>query len=782
LTKIKNIWFKQVKERKKACSLIFLLVLLVSFSSCNVTKRVATDEYLLDKVVVEVDNPEVDREALLPYMKLRTNKKIFGARFHLWVYNLANPKKENRWHNWLREIGEEPFMYDEALKDRTNDQFLQYLRNSGYFDAEVSNSVNLKNKKADVEYVITTNSPYIIQNVNYQIIDTSITDVIYNDTVNSLVKTGQIFDLSVMDAERKRLEQLMKELGYFGFNRNFVYFEADSNLEGNNVGLDFVINHNSLTQTEPIIPHDKYVFNKVFIHTEYKRRQIFEDPASYYSEIDTIERSKDLYLLYHNYINIKPNNVLQFNYIDPGNQFRQSDVDKSYRVFNSLPIVRLTNIQFSPLNEFDSLGRKKLDCNIFLSPQKRQSYSLDAELTLQGSDWGGGGSFSYNNRNLLKGAESFKIRFYGEIESVAERLDSIDQKYISDYGVEAKIIFPKFILPFNTTGYEKRFNPTTQLTLAANNKDLAFLKSSIVNLSWAYSWRGNRYLRHILKPLDIYYVNADVITEEGQAIIDLYPDQSAFTTHLVSAMSYSFIYSNQSNKPLKDFIYFRHNIETAGSLVSALNLLRGDTLGNKKLFGQKYSQYIKSDFDFRFYHVINEANTMVYRLFAGVGYPFGNSQSMPNEKQYFNGGENSIRAWRQYDLHPDSSAFRTTNYYKGDVKLEANVEYRFDLVWLLEGALFADAGNVWNLKSLDFEDESFSNFKFNRFYTQLALAGGFGLRLDLNYFILRLDLGIRLIDPLLPAGRRWALSYPYTGIDKKFRHITKLNFGIGYPF
>ncbi|NBC83792.1 MAG: hypothetical protein GVY19_10470 [Bacteroidetes bacterium] len=752
------------------------------FIACNPTKRVGQHEYLLDDVKISSDNKKIDRDELYPYVMQKPNKRVFGSRFHLAVYNLASPGKENNFNNWLRKIGEEPVIYDPLLQDRTKKQFQLFLRNKGYFNASISDTVIKKHQQATIRYNIITNEPYYIKSIDYNVQDTTIRDKVLSDTVNSVIKPGSIFDLNLLNQERIRIETNLNNQGYYNFIRQYISYEADTNKGGNKVDLDIYI-EDSNTSGNEIIPHRKYYLNDIYIHSDYDRQLYFSNKNQYLDKLDTILIDTGIFYLYNNEIKLKPNAASRYNYLFPGNAYRRDDVDKSYRFYSSLPIIKSVNIKFSE-NHTDTTVKNILDGNIYLSQQKKQSFSVDGEVTFSEGDLGGGGSFNYKNKNLFRGAETFNLKLLGRIENFRKREIYPTQVLLQEYGVESNIEFPVFLLPFRTEKFERKFNPKTQISTSYNYQKDGYMTRNISNFSIGYNWKGNNYNRHIVKPFDLYYVNL-IDTSAGftAEVVSNYADPSSYTTHLVSATSYSFIYSNQQLNTLKDFVYIRYNVETAGNLLSLYynTFRKNDSIVQRQFLNNIYAQYIKSDVDFRYYQQIDAENTIVYRLFAGFGGPYGNSQSLPIEKQYFGGGSTN-RGWSPYRLAPDSSTLAGNGgRYRGDIKLEANIEYRFDLPWIVEGALFSDVGNVWNFRSLTAENnESLAEATFagNKFYNQLAISGGLGLRIDLNFFVFRIDFALRLIDPLINTGSKWAPGYG----AYKFRDITNFDLGIGYPF
>jgi outer membrane protein assembly factor BamA len=341
--------------------------------------------------------------------------------------------------------------------------------------------------------------------------------------------------------------------------------------------------------------------------------------------------------------------------------------------------------------------------------------------------------------------------------------------------VNSKLETPKFFLPFKVENFQRKYKPRTEFQLSYNYQNQPEYVRTIVNTSFGYNWKGNIYNKHSLHPLDFYLVK---LPRVDTAYIDsIYKDtrlENSFTNHTILGMKYSFEFSNQKLKRGRSFIYLRYNIETAGFLVNLINKNSG--WGTDSLFfGVQYFQYIKTDIDFRNYNIISPRNRIVYRLFAGVGIPYGNSQSMPFEKMYWSGGPYGIRAWAERTLGPGPYASSQSYNQLGDIKLEGNIEYRFKVLWKMEGALFLDADNIWLLE--DVAEYPRSGFSFKEFYKDIAIGVGVGARFDFSFVLLRTDFGFKLRDPSIKEGSVWTIQNP----NQNFWNFA-FQFGIGYPF
>jgi outer membrane protein assembly factor BamA len=759
------------------------LILFVSalIYSCGSAKYVPQNKYLLDKYQVKTDNKNVNKEELSTYIKQKPNKKILGLKFHLSVYNLSREGKDNWWNRWLRTIGEEPVVLDEFQTTKTAEQLRLYLVNKGYYFASVYDTTIYKNKKAKIIYNLKLHEPYLIGDVKYKFEDDSLEKYILPDTTNCLLKRNNNFDVDVLSAERERIEKFMKSKGFFNFSKEYIFYQADSTRKSHKVNVTLVIKkyrqfYKDGTFEE--IPHPKYKIGKVTINTEYNSREALENIDEYLSKLDTVIIDS-IYLLFQGKQNVKPGIILSSNFIIPGDLYNLNNINQSYRNLTSLHLYRLVTIDFKEPEGQEELSLRQLECNIQLTPFIAQSYAIELEGTNSSGNIGGGASINYQHRNLFRGAENFDMKLKGAIETIKQS-NTNNYGNMVELGTEASLNIPKFLLPFRTEQFIKKYNPKTTLKLSYNYQRRPDYTQTVANASFGYNWKGNRYLTHIVNPLEINLVK---VPYKSQDFIDWLEGQYiyySYQPHLVTVMNYSLIFTNQNLQKNKDFIYFKFNAEAAGNILYAAFNLSGaeKTNGAYELFNIDFSQYIKGDIDFRHYNILNPGTKIVYRFFAGAGLPYKNSSALPFEKKYFSGGANSIRAWQVRDLGPGSYHDTTSVTYSNqtaDIKLEGNLEYRFKLFWVLEGALFVDAGNIWAITSDD--DREGALFKFNTFYKDIAVGTGFGTRFDFSFFVFRFDLGIKTRDPFYSEGQKWVFGNRTLG-PRDF----VLNLGIGYPF
>ncbi len=759
------------------------------------------DEYLLDKMIVETTDASVSPSDLRKKIKQQPNLKILGMfRFHLGLYNLSGKNESKGINKWLRKIGEAPIIYNELQMQSSVEQLQLYMQKKGYYNAVVKDSVVLKNQKAKVYYEITSNQAYRyrhsyrrIKNLPRDFLSTaqknkempdsvSVRNYVYEDKKNTLIKEGNKVDSDVLGEERLRILKMLKDEGYFNFSREYIHFMLDST--GKNHQMDVFVGLNTPTDKDV---ERKYRIEKLSIFTDYDPKSILMKDSVYLSELDTL-MFKEAEFIYRKKLNIKPEVILSSILIEKGNLYKISDVERSYNSLQRLNQFQFLNIRFEKKDTPATAEYGSLHCIIQLSPHSMQSYSFELEGSNSSGNIGFAGNFNYQHRNLFKGAEILDV----QISAARENLRSGDQKSFNslEYGAELKLSTPKFLLPFlNIEKFRKLYRPKTVLSLSYNFQQRPDYVRTIADASYGYSWRSKKHMRHRFNLIELNFVDVKDLSDDFLTEIDNLYIQNSFTDHVITTTTYSATYNNQNINRLTNYNYVRFNAEFAGNSLKTIDKLLGKTPNDEydsegklvgsyhDLLGIRYAQYVKGDIEYRFNHYINRANSMVYRLFVGVACPYGNLKVLPFEKSYFSGGANGIRAWQVRSLGPGAYYNSEMTYPNNtaDLKLEANVEYRFKLFGALEGALFVDVGNIWAISSKD--NRQGADFQLNRFYKELAIGTGLGTRFDLKFILFRLDLGLKLKDPAQATGERWIIANrPF-----KFSQLM-LNIGIGYPF
>ncbi len=763
----------------------FLIILILSvLFGCSPVRYVPENQYLLKSNKIESKGGSISDRELENYFRQKPNKKIFGfLRIHLGVYNLSNPAKKNGFNNWLRKIGEEPVIFNESAKNETLNQLNHYLKNLGYYNAKVDDTVSYSRKRANVLYRIDFGLPYIVDKVRLTddslVTDNAIRKLIQQDSASSLLKPSMRYDLEILRLERMRLSNYMRDRGYYGFSREYVYFKADTSKSDHKVDVWMGIKNpkDATNDVTRLNFHPLFHIGDISIVTDFNTSDYLRDPKSYLSTSDTV-KYQGTSMVYRNRLNLRPSLLQSTIAFKTGDLFNQSKVDKTIESFNSLRNFKQIKVNFMPVgNTSDSI--QKLDCQILLSPMVRQSYDIALEGTYSSGNIGVAGTLIYKNRNLIKGAESFELKFKGAVEYLANAVSNFNR--MVEFGVDSRLEVPRSWIPFASGKNSKFGKPHASVNLSFNYQARPDFTRTIANAAYGYNWKSSLSM-HQINIFELNYVNVTQMSDRFYQIIKGTYVENSFKSHMIPALNYTYTFSNQEVNKESSFFYIRVRPEIAGNTFYSYYQMTGQAKpdGGFQLFKTPFAQYAEGDVDLRYHWVINTTNKLAFRLFAGAGYPYGNTNAIPFEKKYFAGGSSGIRAWQVRSLGPGSYVIPDDQKgmypnQLGDVKLEASAEYRFDLFSIIKGALFIDAGNIWAINSAD--ERPGSLFKIKDFYRQIAIGTGFGIRADLSYFIGRLDLGIKVRDPGTVDGPKWIPGY------RKYQWSDLvLNFGIGYPF
>jgi len=807
LNRVKNIYF-------------YIILLNIIFYGCKPTALIKESEYLLQKNKININKKGLNKDEIKGYIKQQPNRKIIGFfKFHLNVYNLGcksfpediELKLKNTpiikkyvdnilkfdsiyKYNLRTIIGEPPVILDTNLAIATSKQIQLYLQNKGYFNSDIKVKFNLKNKKAQVTYIINVTSPYYIENVAYLSTDPIIKSLLLGSQSNSHLKKGNIYDVDNFEAERNRITSMLKNEGYYLFSKEYITFKIDTNNLNKKMNVEVLIKNPSVKAIENkdsiiFLPHKRFKINKIWIYPNYSllTKKINLDTTI----VETMRKRKSnvkrTYYFVHEKgkINIKPQIITQSIFINSDDYFQLDKVNLTYNRLSELRNFGRINITFEDVSQNNEY---LLDCKILLPPTLRQSVSIETEGTNTGGNLGIGGVMLYENRNIGGGAEIFNFKIKGQVAAQKVINQTKDQQNIStvfpfntlEIGSEAKVFLPRFLLPVKPEQFSKFFKPKTTILSGYNYQKRPDYTRYIANAAFGYEWNESAIKKHIFYPFELNVVKIYPSEEFAKKIdsIQNIKIKNTYRDHLITTGRWNFIINTQSINKTKNFAYFKVSFETAGLVLRLGNIIFNSAKINESfsILGIKYTQFIKTDIDYRYYNQIGNNNWLASRVFFGIGIPYGNVNVLPFEKSFYVGGSNSIRAWKLKTLGPGSfSDSLNTNPFEriGDIAFETNLEYRFPLYSFLNGALFIDAGNIWlKNKNKDFQN---GNFEFKRALSEIAIGTGIGARLNFNFFIVRLDAGIPVKDPAKPLGKRFVIK------DLKSQQIV-FNFGIGYPF
>ncbi len=778
--------------------------------SCGVTRQIPQGEYLLNRVIIEEDK-SVPKEELIPgyelgrYVRQTPNKKILGSNFYIWIYNSAKEDKDNWWNRLKRKIGEEPVYYSRDLTEKSVENLKIYMNSQGFYSSQASYSLDTlsKERRATVTYKTTQSRPYKIESVKYIFRDTMLQPLVLRDTTKSLIKQGDIFSVALLDKERERVATHLCENGYYRFTVNNIEYLADTLMGNYTVGVTMIIKKYLSGYDDrgnAILTNNmRYRVEEVNMFPDYDPTIVAND-SSFLSKIDTT-RWRGMNIIHYKgqNSNVRESVLRQAVPIYPGRIFNSNLVNQSYQNLMSIGYFKSARISFAeipgPISRDDTLRVRRriepieevqndspegyLSGYILCTPSLNQSFNIEFEASTTSSFYGLTATAGYQNKNIFRGAELLNIDFVAGYEHM-KAPDAV-KKSATEFGISVGLSIPRFIIPGFNTRFPMTLKPRTKIEASVNFQDRPYYKRTLSSVGLSYSWLSKKYSSFTVKPIDLNLIDMKYIDEEYYEQLENEYLKNSYETQLVMGLNAGYTYNNQGRNPLGNSTIVRFNVEVAGNLANAIMKIGGidrSSSGYYEIFGIQYAQYFRTDINTSRKIVVGDNSAIAGRIFAGFGLPYGNSTALPFDRLFYAGGSNSMRGWTPRTLGPGNSELPEDMIYPtqlGDIKLEANLEFRFPLWGMIHGATFLDLGNVWYLRSNDYNsyDEA-AIFNLDTFYKQLGFNTGFGLRLDIQFAVLRLDWGIQLHNPNLTAGERWIHNFNFSN--------TAINFGVGYPF
>ena len=752
--------------------------------ACSTTKHVPRGQMLLDKVSIDIaDNDNISSGELMNFLRQTPNHKVLGGlKLQLATYSLSGADSTKWYNRWLRSIGQAPVIYNEGLTEASVRQLRQAMINRGYMDAtvQIDTMLNYDKKRAEVNYKITTGKPHTIKSLVLNIPDKTIDSILTNDTTLIDIATGDLFDRNRLDALRSKITTRLHNEGYYSFNREYISFTADTVRGSKEIALTLNLRPTAARDTSDITINQRYYIKSVTFITEEALQSEMRDTIDY----------RGIKFVYGTDHFIRPSTLYEMCFIEPGMRYNARSVDRTYSSLSRLSILRFINIEMNPSGRIgkDSM----LDATITISRNKKQSVSVELEGTNSAGDLGFGVGATYQNRNLTHRSDLLSVKFRGAYESLSGNLEGFINKRFTEFAAETGITFPKFMLPFVSRRFKKRVQATTEFALSFNWQERPEYTRVIAGASWRWKWNtrmADVARRHTFDLVDINYVRLprstidflDQIAPTNPLLRYSYED------HFIMRMGYSY-YKTNRRIPTAELNAFamqpsittiRASVETAGNLLDGISALfsKRSEDGVYKVFGIQFAQYVKGEVDFTHTLNFNSRNALAFRVGGGIAYPYGNSSMVPFEKRFYAGGANGVRGWNVRTLGPGSydAQNSVTDFINqcGDISLILSAEYRAKLFWVLEGALFVDAGNIWTIHN--YPNQPGGMFKFNKFYKQIAAAYGVGLRFDFTYFLLRFDLGFKAHNPAMNQE-------PWPLLHMRWHRDTTFHFAVGYPF
>ena len=743
---------------KKGILYTILLYLALSLASCSATKFVPDGSYLLDEVKIHTDNKEIKPSDMRLYVRQNPNSKWFSTiKTQLYVYNWSG-RDSTKWFNrFLRKIGDAPVIYNESDAIRSQEEIAKAVQNLGYMGASVKRTTKTKKKKLKLFYEITSGKPYIVRTLKYDISDKKIAEYLRN--------------------ERQRITDYLLCNGYYKFNKDYITYTADTARNTHQVDLTLHLLPYKTYVGDTPKEHFQYKINKINFITDY---DVLQSSALSSIEINDSLHYNGFPIYYKDKLYLRPKVLVDNLRFASGDLYDERNVQKTYTYFGRLSALKYTNIRFFETQNGDST---QLNCYVMLTKSKHKSISFELEGTNSAGDLGAAASVSFQHRNLFRGSETFMVKFRGAYEAISGLQPGYKNHNYTEYGVETSINFPNFLFPFLTSDFKRRIKATTEFGLQYNYQLRPEFSRTIASASWSYK------IQHRIDLLDISYLYLPWISSQFQEDYinkdkDNYILKYNYENRLIVRMGYNYSYNSAGGALVNNTITtnsysIRAGFESAGNIlygISKMINMRKNKDGEYAILGIPYAQYLKGDFDFAKNIIIDHRNSLAFHAGIGIAVPYGNAKVVPFEKRYFSGGANSVRGWSVRNLGPGSFA-GDGNFMNqsGDIKLDASIEYRTRLFWKFRGAAFIDAGNIWTIR--EYENQPGGVFEFDKFYKQIAVAYGLGLRLDLDFFVLRFDGGMKAINPKYKKAKE---RYPI--IHPRFSRDFAFHFAVGYPF
>ena len=725
------------------CRILTVIIAAICLMSCSTTKVLQDNEYRLAKNNIDVVNDRhFNTDQLQPYLKQKPNAYfIFGWNPFLSVYNWQNGKGKT-WDKLIRKVGVAPVVYDAELVESSITNLENRLEYLGYFNSKVDSRISVKRRKVNVTYDVTLGKRFPIKSIDISLPEHGeFKSEFLADTSSMTVKAGDYLSEAALESETDRFSAVMRNQGYYTFNKNYFFFEADTLACPDSALLYLTVREYTRNETaKEAAPIRKFYFNNVNI-------------------------------TYPKTLNIREKVLRDLSTIHSGTQYSSNVVNQTYSRLSALRVFSSVNIG---MNQVDT---NLVDCSISVAQSKLQGVKFNLEGSTNSLGLLGiSPQLSYYHKNIFRGGEWLNLSFMGNFQfKFNEDIRS------NEFGVSAGLSFPKFFpLPYR---YFKGAVPRTDVNVTYNYQDRPEYTRNIIATSYGYNGSvGSRFFYQAyplqLNVVHLFNLNPDFY----ETLADDPFLRNAYQNHFDLGSGMILYYTtNAESIPKETFFYTRFQFDIAGNMLSLFNpLMEKDSNGAGMIWNTPYSQFVRSELTLSKTWVFgrNDGQSIATRILAGAGYAYGNSTALPFEKHFYAGGANSLRGWQARTvgpgLSPMDNSFVIPNQ-TGDMKLEANIEYRFDMFWKIAGAVFADAGNIWMLKDDGTESGKESMIRWDTFGDSIAANWGVGLRLNFGFLLLRLDMGMKVHDPAREikwvAPNQWLKKDGYA-----------LHFGVGYPF
>ena len=759
---------------------IYLLLSLL-LASCSVSKFIPEDEYMLNRVDIISHNKENYATQARSYVRQNPNSKWFSlVKVPMYIYS-ASGKDSTKWINrTLQKIGEAPVVYNSRQAELTRESIETMLKNNGYLHATVDFEPKVvKGNRINATYYLHEHEQYKIVGITHEIEDSLVESFVIADSAETLLKKDMPFSINTLNKERERLTAMLRNVGFYKFQKEYISFVADTAYHSTDINIKMKIAAFKENVQDIPTSHKQYHLGNIFFVSDAGLR--LDD--NQLSMCDTM-RIGNYDLLYRNKLFIRPTVLSNQTYILPGELYSQNRIDRTYNSFSQLSALKYTTLRIKE-NESDNF---LLDCYIMFERRKRRSVTFEIEGTNTAGDLGAACSMTFSDRNLFKGSEVLSLRLFGAYEAISGLSGYIKDSYF-EYGAELGLRIPGGIVSHMIPAEKRFLKSTTQFSLQFNSQERPEFERQILSASWSYLWSKKQSNQHKLDILDASYIYVPWISDTfKKEYLDSISNRNSILKYnyenlLITKFGYSFSYNSAAGKKgFQPMIFsLRTNIESSGNVLTGLNSLLSAKKNSERQYtfmDIAYAQYVKGDIDLTAHMNIDSRNSFVFHMGMGIAYPYGNSTILPFEKRYFSGGANSMRGWTVRGLGPGS--FKNQNRVidfinqSGDMKLDINLEYRSYLFWKIHSALFVDAGNIWTIRN--YKEQPGGQFNVKTFYQDIAFSYGLGVRFELDFFVFRLDCGMKAVNPAYSGKDRYPLLRP------DFSRDFALHFAVGYPF
>ena len=762
--------------------LFFALLGVMLLFSCSVKKFIPEGEYLLNDVDIVSNTNSDNASKAKNYIRQKPNAKWFSLlKVPMYTYALSGLDSTKWGNRVLRRLGEKPVVYSHRLAEATRLNIQQMLLNDGYLHAgvDLETLVDEERRRAKVTYYLHEKERYYISEFGMLCADSVVGAMIMQDSLSLTIKPGMPFSVEGMELERRRVTDLLRNNGYYRFQKEHITYTADTAHHSNKVRLTMnIAGFMPAANVEPV-NHKAYRIGEIY----YVANAGLHLDDALLAQCDTVVDG-GVRILYNGSQVVRTKTLLDNTFITAGELFSQDDVDKTYNSFSQLSALKYTTVRLQ-----ERPDTAILDCYIMYEKSKRCTVGFDLDGTNTAGNFGALASVTLSDKNLFKGSEQLALRLFAAYEAVSDLTGYNGNKFF-EYGAELSLRFKGGVLSSLIPVDKRKLVSSSQFALKFNSQERPEFNRELISGSWSYMWSRGKEAQHRLDVLDLNYIYVPWIAETfKKEYLDSISNRNSILKYnyenlLITKLGYSYSYNSSMNDAnrFKRVVYsLRTNVECSGNVFYGINTLFSSAKnedGQYTFMNIAYAQYVKGDFDFTTRIKMDDRNSMVMHFALGVAYPYGNSRILPFEKRYFSGGANGMRGWTVRTLGPGSYRNSNSNIdfinQSGDLKLDMSVEYRSHLFMMVHSAVFIDAGNIWTIRN--YEEQPGGQFRITTFYKDIALSYGLGLRLEFDMFVFRLDAAMKAINPAY-TGK---LKFPV--ITPNFKRDFALHFAIGYPF